>query len=90
MVEFTFLEIHLDDSEFTANASAPFGPGEKAVEAGGEAPDPEDGSRGGAAVGAVIGLVFLVVVAYLAKRRFLDDEPASLEGEFDDEFDVGA
>jgi hypothetical protein len=91
MVEITFLEIHLDDSEFTANASAPFGPGEKEVEAGGDPPDHEDASRAGAALAAVVGLVFVLAVAYVAKRRFLDGgDETPLDEEFDEEFDVAA
>ena len=91
MVEITVLEIHLDDSEFTANASAPFGPGEKTVEAGGEPPDPDADSRSGAALAAVLGLVFLVAVAYVAKRRFLDGgDETPLDEEFDEDFDVAA
>ncbi|WP_254837611.1 hypothetical protein [Natronomonas marina] len=84
MVKFTFLEIHVDDSDFTATASAPYEFGEKDVEAGEEIPDREDGSKTGAALAAVVGLVFLVAVAYVAKRRFLDDD----DEEFDEEFDV--
>jgi hypothetical protein len=90
MVEITVLEIHLDDSEFTANASAPFGPGEKEVAAGGDPPDPDADSRSGAAL-AVLGLVFLVAVAYVAKRRFLDGgDETPLDEEFDEDFDVAA
>ena len=79
MVEFTFLEIHLEEADFTANA--PYSYGEKDVEAG-EGPPPEsDESRKGTALAAVVGLVFLAVVAVLARRRYLD-------GEADDEFDL--
>ena len=70
MVELTLLEVHVDvdDSEFSAAADA-YAPGEKDVEAGGTPPDGDDGS-GRAAVGAVVGLVFAVVVAYAARRQF--------------------
>ena len=74
MVEITVLEVHLEDSELTATGSTPFGPGEKTVAAGGEPSDPEGGSRAGTAVGALLGLAFLVVVAYLARRRGLDGD----------------
>ncbi len=89
MAKFTFLEIHFDDSEFTATATAPFGPGEKDVEAGGAAPEPEDGSKSGAALAAVVGLVFLIGVAYLAKRRFVTDDGLedALDDELEDEFE---
>lgn len=72
MVEFTFLEIHLDDSSLTANA--PYSHGEKDVVASDEPPDEDGGSKKGGALAAIIGLVFLAVVAYLAKRKFLDGE----------------
>ena len=79
MVEFTFLEIHLKEADFTANA--PYSYGEKDVEAGGgPPPEPADVSRRGTAIAAVIGLVFLAAVAFVARRRYLD-------GEDDDELD---
>jgi hypothetical protein len=84
MVEITLLEVHFDDSELTATASTPFEPGEKAVAAGSEPPDPDVGSRAGTALGALLGLAFLAVVAYLARRRGLDaDLPDDLAGRFD-------
>lgn len=86
MVEITLLELHLEESEFTA--TAPFSPGEKDVEAGGEPPEPDDeGSGAATAVAAVIGLVFLVAVAYLAKRRFLGGDEDEFDGDLDREFD---
>ena len=63
MVEITLLEVHLDDSELTATASTPFGPGEKTVAGGGEPPEPDGRSRAGTALGALLGLAVLVVVA---------------------------
>ena len=84
MVEITVLEVHLEDSELTATGPTPFGPGEKTVAAGGEPPDPDGGSRAGTALGALIGLAFLVVVAYLVTRRGLDgDMPDDLAERFD-------
>lgn len=83
MVKVTLLELHLEESDFTANAPAPFGPGEKDVDAGGEPPEPDESSRKGAALAAVVGLVFLVLVAYVAKRRFLADGESA-----DDAFDI--
>ncbi|WP_336133726.1 hypothetical protein [Natronomonas amylolytica] len=84
MVEFTFLEIHLDDSSLTANA--PYSHGEKDVVAGDEPPDEDGGSKKGGALAAIIGLVFLAVVAYLAKKKFLDGD--EVEEFVDDELDV--
>ena len=84
MVEITVLEVHLEDSELTATGSTPFGSGEKTVAAGGEPSDSDGGSRAGTALGALLGLAFLAVVAYLARRRGLDgDLPDDLAGRFD-------
>ena len=72
MVELTLLEVNVDvdDSEFSAAADA-YAPGEKDVEPGGTPPDGnDDGGGRRAAVGAVVGLVFAVVVAYAARRQF--------------------
>jgi hypothetical protein len=80
MVEFTFLEIHLDDSSLTANA--PYSHGEKDVVAGDEPPDGDGGSKKASALAAIIGLLFLAAVAYLAKRKFLDGDEVE---EFADE-----
>ena len=81
MAKFTLLEIHVDDSDFEATANAPYATGEKEVEAGGEPPEPAGGSRKGAALAALVGLVFLVVVAYLVRSRVLADDG-------DDEFEL--
>jgi hypothetical protein len=87
MVEFTFLEIHLDDSSLTANA--PYSHGEKEVTASDEPPAADEtggGSKKKNALAAVIGLVFLAAVAYLAKRKFLEegDELEELLGDEDE------
>ena len=82
MVEFTFLEVHLEESDVTANA--PYSYGEKDVEAGdGPPPEPAGSSRKGAAIAAIVGLVFLAVVAFVAKGRYLDEEDDEDEDEFD-------
>jgi len=95
MAKFTFLEIHLDDSEVNASASAPFAPGEKAVDAAGSPPEaePSSSSRSATALAAIVGLAFLVAVAYVAKRRFLDAADgqapnAEFGTEVDDAYDV--
>jgi hypothetical protein len=84
MVEFTFLEVHLDDSSLTANA--PYSHGEKDVVASDEPPAETDGSKKGSALAAVIGLLFLAAVAYLAKKKFLDG--GEVEEFVDDELDI--
>lgn len=72
MAKFTLLELHLDESPLTANA--PYSFGEKEIGAGDE-PSEEDGeSKKGAVFAALIGLVFLAVVAYVVKRKVLDTE----------------
>ena len=79
MAEFTLLKIRFEDPDFTTNA--PYSRGEKDVEAGeGPPPEPDGSSRKGTALAAVVGLVFLAAVAFLAKQRYLD-------GEADDEFE---
>lgn len=82
MVDITFLEIHVEES--------PFMPGEPvdedddvAFEAAEETTAPSGGGGSKAAVlAALVGLVFLAVVAYLVKTRVLD-------GGDDQEFDSG-
>lgn len=82
MVEFTFLEVHFEESDVTANA--PYSYGEKDVEADdGPPPEPAGSSRKGAAIAAIVGLVFLAVVAFVAKRRYLDEGDEDDEDEFD-------
>ena len=68
MVEITLLELRVDDATFTANA--PFSRGDDEE---GELPE-EGSSSKGAVLGALVGLVFLVVVAAAAKRRLGGDE----------------
>jgi hypothetical protein len=85
MVEITLLEVHFDDSEFSATASAPFAPGAKEVEAGGK-PPADDESGNGAALAALVGLGFLLALAYVAKRRYLDDPD---DDGLEEEVDVG-
>lgn len=71
MAEFTFLEVHLDGASLTANAPFSGGTG-----GGDEDPDVEVGSVGEEEGGsrkpwlaALVGLLFLVVVAVLAKKK---------------------
>jgi hypothetical protein len=70
MADFTFLELHFHDSDLDAS----FSPGEKAVTATEEPPGEEPSSRKGTAFAALVGLAFLVAVAYVAKRKVLDGD----------------
>jgi len=81
MAKFTLLELHFDDSTLTANA--PYSRGEKEITAGDEPVDePEaDGSNAGAVFAALIGLVFLVAVAYVVKTRVLEGDSADEDGD---------
>ena len=67
MVDITFLELHLDDSNLTANA--PFSSGRKEVAASNESPEPESSSSKGKLVGALVGLVFLAAVAFVVRKK---------------------
>lgn len=78
MVELTFLEVHLDDSSLTANA--PYSHGEKDVVASEEPSEESGGSKKGSALAAIIGLAFLAGVAYLAKKKFLDESDEEFLG----------
>jgi len=78
MVEFTFLELHVEDSDLTANA--PYSYGEKDVDAGGDPPD-DDASGRGRVVAAFVGLCFLVAVAYLVRTRVLGGDEEASEGQ---------
>ncbi|WP_255149382.1 hypothetical protein [Halorarius halobius] len=78
MVKLTFLEVHLDGAEFTANAplSDSGGDGDGPDIEVGEAGDEQSGG-GKRWVGALVGLLFLVAVAVVAKKQLggSDDEP---------------
>jgi hypothetical protein len=69
MAEFTFLELHFEDSDLTANA--PYSYGEKEIEAGGDPAIEDSSSKRGTLVAATVGLCFLVAVAYLVRTRLL-------------------
>ncbi|TKR27611.1 hypothetical protein [Natronomonas salsuginis] len=69
MVEFTFLELHFENSDLTANA--PYSHGEKNVDASDEPPAEESasGSKKRPVLALLIGLCFSVAVAYLVRKR---------------------
>lgn len=77
MVEFTFFEVHLNDPQLTANA--PFSSRSKDVSASDEPLEEDEGTGKGSAIAALVGLVFLVTVAFLAKRKFTGGD--DVEGE---------
>lgn len=69
MVDVTFLELHLDDSNLTANA--PYSDRKKRITSSDDAPAEGGRASKGSAVAALIGLVFLVAVTVVVKRKFL-------------------
>ena len=74
MVDITFLEIHVEDSPFITGEPSD-GDDDIAFEAAEEATAPSGGGGSKAAVlAALVGLVFLAVVAYVAKTRVLDND----------------
>ena len=72
MAEFTFLELHFEDSDLTANA--PYSYGEKEIEAGGTPPTEDSASKRGTLLAALVGLCFLVAIAYLVRTRVLGED----------------
>jgi hypothetical protein len=71
MVEFTFLELHFEDSDLTANA--PYSRGETdAVSDDGPAVD-SAGSRKGTVFALLVGLGFSIAVAYLVRKKLSGD-----------------
>lgn len=89
MAEFTLLKLQLDDASFTANA--PFSGsegGDEAIESDGGAEvevgagGPDAGDGGPRLVPLVVGLVFLVVLAVVARKvRGGSDDSGPAEGE---------
>lgn len=67
MAEFTFLELHFEDSNLTANA--PYGRSGADTRPDGEASTDTSGSRGGTIVALLVGLAFSLAVAYLVRKR---------------------
>lgn len=73
MAEFTFLELHFENSDLTANApySQRSGDGESVTDD--DSFDEEGGSNRGALIAALVGLSFLAIVAYAVRNRLFRD-----------------
>ncbi|WP_254830104.1 hypothetical protein [Haloglomus salinum] len=85
MVDITFLEVHVQDASFTKGEDGRDAEDVSFEAAGEDIPPGSGGSSKKAVVGALVGLMFLAVVAYLVKTRFLSDEDEEEEEfEFDD------
>lgn len=84
MADFTLLELHLDDASFSANnplggSSDDGGLGISVSEESSSGSSPESsGGRGW--MGPVIGLVFLVGVAFAARKRMNQSEESGRSG----------
>lgn len=83
MADFTFLELHFEDSDLTANA--PYSYGQKDVDASEAPPAEEPSSKKGTLVAVLVGLCFCVAVAYVVRNRVLGGEGAE-----DDDFEFDA
>jgi len=79
MAKFTLLELHLDDSTFTANA--PFSNDAELPDDAAEDDEAAGGDDDGRPwLAALVGLLFLAVLAVLVKKKLGgDDEPAGDE-----------
>lgn len=67
MAKFTLLELHLEESDLTANA--PYSRSETdAVDDDGTAAD-TSGSRGGTIFALLVGVAFSLAVAYLVRKK---------------------
>jgi hypothetical protein len=76
MVKLTFLEVNLEGASLTANA--PFSGRDEVPTSAPEA-EPEAESAGGRrGVAVVVGLLFLLALAALARRRLSDGETIDL------------
>lgn len=94
MVELTLLEVHFEDSNLSATEGR--GTAEKEVRASDDTdreatdenagePTDESGSRSGSSFAALVGLAFLVAVAYAARKRLQDGpEEERLAGDDED------
>jgi hypothetical protein len=87
MAKFTLLELHLDDSTFTANAPFSSDADLPADGAGDGETTVEDADGGRPWLAALVGLLFLAVLAVLVKKKLGGDEEEYTDPEaagFDD------
>jgi hypothetical protein len=80
MVELTFLEVHFEDADLTANAPYSYGETDDAPSEGPTA----SGSRGGTILALLVGLVFSVALAYLARKKVFGGDNGDGDGEGSD------
>jgi hypothetical protein len=76
MVELTFLEVHFEDADLTANA--PYSSGD----ADG-VPDQNPRSRKGTVLALLVGLAFSIAVAYLVRKKVFGGENRNGNGDGD-------
>lgn len=77
MAKFTLLELHLDGSTFTANT--PFGTDAELPEDAATDGDAADDGGSRRWLAALVGLLFLAVLAVLAKKKFGGDGAETLD-----------
>lgn len=73
MVNLTLIELHLDDAKLSANAGG--SDGKTLGLTSGDDEDASEESGGRSLLPVVVGLVFLVAVAAIARQRLGDDAP---------------
>lgn len=80
MVNFTLIELHLDDAQLTANAPGSGGGPSLDLLSGSEGEESGDAgsqeSSGGSKLPLLVGLVFLVAVAAVARRKMSTGDAA--------------
>jgi uncharacterized protein HemX len=75
MVDFTFLELHLEDSNLTANA--PYSGKQTDTTPQAEHSTAETGSRKGTVLAVLVGLGFSIAIAYFVRKRMVNSDSES-------------